>query len=135
MSTRPTNPHAPSSPLRGAAGGSTTTTTKTQRRDATGHIDPQYARELLAKSGKSSNTHDYAFLTTARTTEELSEELGESFVQSATSGEEAAPERSDRMHEAERGGPYVITSDSQEFAVGVDASNPRSATREPFPRS
>ncbi len=113
-----------------------TTKPKVQRRDAAGHIDPQYAKELLAKSGKSQNTTDEnAFLATSRAGEELAEELGESFVQSATSGEEATPERNDRVREAERGGPYVITADAQEFASGVDASNPRTASREPFPKT
>jgi len=106
------------------------------RRDATGHIDPQYAKELLEKSGKSTNEQgDRAFLAASRSGEELSEELGENFVASATSGEEATAERHDAMNEAERGGPYVVTSDAEEFAVGVDESNPKSATREPFPKT
>lgn len=109
---------------------------KVQRRDAAGHIDPQYAKELLAKSGKSTNEpNDGAFLGASRAAEELSEELGESYVESATSGEEASARRQDRVDESERGGPFLVTSESQEFAVGVDESNPENATREPFPKT
>ena len=107
---------------------------KVQRRDASGHIDPQYAKELLAKSGHSTNsTDDKAFLAASRSGEELSEELGKSFVEAATSGEEDPKDRSDVETEADRGGPFVVTSEEQEFAAGTDPSNPTSATREPFP--
>ncbi len=108
---------------------------KIQRRDASGHIDPQYAKELLAKSGHSTNTvDDNAFLGgELRSDEELSETLGENFVESATSGEESSADHSDELSEAERGGPYVLSTDKQEFAVGTDPSNPEGATREPFP--
>ncbi len=105
-----------------------------RRRDASGHIDPKYASELLAKSGKSTNsTEDKAFLQGSKGHEELAEDLGESFVASATSGESVTADRGDETSEAERGGPYVITSEQQEFAEGTDASNPKGATREPFP--
>ena len=52
-----------------------------RRRDAPGHIDPRYARELLAKAretrnddAKPENTH--AFLKGSRTSESLAQELG-----------------------------------------------------------
>jgi len=35
----------------------------------------------------------------------------------------------------ERGGPFVQTSGSEEFAYDTDESNPIDATREPFPLS
>src|SRR6185295_7681513 len=63
-----------------------------QRRDATGHIDPRYARELLAKARETHNGDDdpeatHAFLKGARAKESLAEELGESFIETVTSGE------------------------------------------------
>lgn len=107
---------------------------KVQRRDANGHIDPQYAKELLAKSGHSTNTAgEEAFLHGSKGHTELAEELGENFVASATAGEDVTADQDDELSEAERGGPYVITTEQQEFAAGTDASNPKDATREPFP--
>jgi hypothetical protein len=104
-----------------------------KRRDGSGHIDPSYARDLLQQSGKSDGGDAHAFLERARTGDELAEELGEAFVASATSGEEAEPERHERVTEAERGGPFVRSTASKEFADGTDASNPEDALREPFP--
>ena len=104
-----------------------------KRRDGAGHIDPAYAKDLLAQSGKSDDGNDRAFLERPRTGDELAEELGENFVASATSGEEAEPERQDRVTEAERGGPFVGTSGKKEFAEGTDLSNPEDAEPEAFP--
>jgi hypothetical protein len=107
------------------------------RRDATGHLDPQYERELLAASrenqGDDGNTS--AFITRLVTGDALGEELGEAFVQSATSGEDAETERQDRVISEEQGGPFVPSSAAEEFASGTDASNIAGATREPFPKT
>lgn len=75
------------------------------------------------------------FISTPRAADELAEELGESFLQSATSGEDAGAERAYRTTEAERGGPYVLSNETTELGLDVDDSNPEDATREPFPRS
>lgn len=104
-----------------------------QRRDGAGHIDPRYAKDLLNQSGKRVDGDGHAFLERPRTGDELAEELGEAFVASATSGEEAEPERHERVTESERGGPFVRSSASKEFAEGTDASNPEDAEREAFP--
>jgi len=104
-----------------------------KRRDGSGHIDPAYAKDLLEQSGKSDDGNAHAFLERARTGDELAEELGEAFVASATSGEEAEPERHERVTEDERGGPFVRSTAGKEFAEGTDASNPEDADREPFP--
>lgn len=111
-----------------------------RRRDAPGHIDPRYARELLAKAretrnddAKPENTH--AFLKGSRTSESLAQELGENFVETATSGEERETERHDQITAAEVGGPFVVTSAGEEFASGTDESNIREALREPLPRT
>jgi hypothetical protein len=106
-----------------------------KRRDATGHLDPGYARDLRSLSaGRSHEGNERAFLQHAFANDELSEELGEAFVESATSGEEAEPERHERVSDADVGGPFVVTSGRQQFATGADESNPEDGTREPFPR-
>ncbi len=72
------------------------------------------------------------FLDARHATDELAEELGESFVLSATSGED--PEeyyQSERPEE--EGGPFLETSGHIEFAHGVDESNPEDAEPAPWP--
>jgi hypothetical protein len=105
------------------------------RRDGAGHLDPEYAAALLAQSGH----HDdegRAFLGgKSRTNDDLAEELGEEFVQSATSGEAEGEESLNRYVEEESGGPFVGSTAGTEFAEGTDASNPASAEREPFPKT
>jgi hypothetical protein len=108
-----------------------------RRRDATGHLEPKYAADLHAKSGKDAKGNDPAFIGgRARSTDELAESLGEEFVESATSAESTA-ERSpnDDIVTEESGGPFVVTNAKIEFAKGTDASNPEDSTREPFPKS
>jgi superfamily II DNA or RNA helicase len=111
-----------------------------RRRDATGHLDPRYARELLAKARETRNTDDgpdsaRAFLDRAESSEELAEELGEAFIEAATSGEESEPERHEKVTAEESGGPFVVTRASKEFAQGTDESNIAEALREPLPRT
>jgi hypothetical protein len=106
------------------------------RRDGAGHLDPAYAAKLRARS-RASNVEetDDAFLRAPRSAEALSEELGEEFVETATSGEAESANVRDRADVEELGGPFVVTSAGAEFADGVDPSNPRGATKEPFPRT
>jgi len=105
------------------------------RRDATGHLDPEYERKLLQASlahrGRDDNSR--AFLDGE--TEELSEELGEAFLQAATSGEDAELERRESVVPEESGGPFVPSTAGQEFAGGTDESNIAEATREALPRT
>jgi len=106
----------------------------TRRRDATGHIDPRYAAELLSKGRELRDSDpDSAFLTRARSSDDFAEELGEEAVAEMTSGEDQRESLQDAQAEAEVGGPFVETRGRDEFARGTDESNPRSATREPFP--
>jgi hypothetical protein len=107
------------------------------RRDATGHLDPKYERDLLEESRENQEDHGStsAFIRRPRTGDELGEELGEAFVQSATSGEDAEMDRQDRVTSEEQGGPFVRSSAAEEFASGTDASNVAGATREPFPKT
>jgi hypothetical protein len=111
-----------------------------QRRDSAGHIDPSYARDLLRKARETRNDADHAvsalaFIEGYSSDEELAEELGEAFIEAATSGEEAEPYRHDRITEEENGGPFVETAAGEEFASGTDESNIAEATREPLPRT
>ncbi|HXX30718.1 MAG TPA: hypothetical protein VEJ89_08370 [Myxococcaceae bacterium] len=74
-----------------------------------------------------------AFITSPRfATDELAEELGESFVLSATSGEDPE-EHYERERPEEDGGPFLETSGRTEFAYGVDESNPEDAEPAPWP--
>lgn len=111
-----------------------------KRRDGVGRIDPRYARELLAKARETKNGDNepeatFAFLKGARPIDDLARELGETFVQSATSGEESEVERKEELTTEELGGPFVVTSAEEEFAAGTDASNIAEASREPLPRT
>jgi hypothetical protein len=105
-----------------------------KRRDATGHLNAEYERRVLA-SARSQRDESSAFLTGFRTADALAEELGEAFLESATSGEESEPERRERILTEEVGGPFVRTRASQEYAYGVDESNIAEATREPLPKT
>ncbi|HEU4579897.1 MAG TPA: hypothetical protein VFS67_16670 [Polyangiaceae bacterium] len=111
-----------------------------QRRDATGHINPTYARQLLARARENRNEDDgpdsaRAFLDGSRSDDPLAEELGEAFVEAVTSGEESEAGRRDQVTEDEFGGPFVYTSGREEFALDIDESNIAEATREPLPRT
>jgi hypothetical protein len=70
----------------------------------------------------------------ADTEDEEAQQLGEEFVRSVTSGEEAESEMEEEAQVEEQGGPFVITTARQEFAYDSDESNPPGTEREPFPR-
>jgi len=107
-----------------------------RRRDATGHLDPAYEAKLRAETGHSRGADDArAFLGGARSNEPLSEQLGEEFVETATSGEDEGEDVFNQTVPEDSGGPFVETTGSTEFAHGTDASNIKGATREPFPKT
>lgn len=105
-----------------------------KRRDATGHLDADYERKLRSSS-QPPREDGHAFLTGFHTGEPLAEGMGETFLQSATSGEESESERHERVLPEEDGGPFVRTRASQEFAYDFDESNIAEATREPLPKT
>ena len=107
------------------------------RRDATGHLNPEYERKLRETSEENrSRDHEGRAFIDAAATEELSEELGEAFVQAATSGSsDTEMERHESVVPEETGGPFVPSTAGQEFAGGTDESNIEEATREPLPRT
>jgi hypothetical protein len=105
-----------------------------RRRDGSGHLNAKYAADLLAQSGLHEHESDPAgFIERPRSKDDLAENFGEEFVESATSGENAEEEILDRAVPEERGGPFVETTAGTEFAEGTDASNPGDAEKEPFP--
>ena len=105
-----------------------------KRRDATGHLDAEYERKLREAS-MSIKDEDTAFVRGFRTGDPLAEELGEAFLESATTGEGSEVERLESVLPEEEGGPFVSTRASQEFAKGLDESNIAEATREPLPKT
>ncbi|HEY5240264.1 MAG TPA: hypothetical protein VIJ22_02315 [Polyangiaceae bacterium] len=105
-----------------------------QRRDHAGHIDPKYGAELLGKGTPQDDATD-SFVNRPRSSDDLVEELGEEYVEGATSAEHPAEEALNQDVSEDVGGPFVESGGGTEFAPGTDASNPASATREPFPRS
>ena len=107
------------------------------RRDATGHMNPNYEQELLeeSKENRSEQASESASIYRQTASDELGEELGEAFVESATSGEDAGQEWHEQTTPEERGGPFVPSNAATEFASGTDASNIAGATREAFPTS
>ena len=120
--TGPKQPKQPKQPIR--------------RRDGSGHLDPDYEAALLEESGKSRDPDDAkAFLGQARSTDAFAEQLGEEWVETATSGEDESEEIFNQEVAEDAGGPFVETSGSTEFAHGTDASNIKGATREPFPKT
>lgn len=106
-----------------------------RRRDRTGHIDPKYAAELRALSGRSDDRDNRAFFMKPRARDDLAEQLAEEFVEAATTGEDESEEMLNQDVPEDRGGPFIVTPAGTEFAYDTDASNPEDATREPFPKA
>ena len=104
------------------------------RRDGAGHIDPRYAKELLAKSNRrNGRDRDEAFLRGRSKGDPLAEEMGKEFLEVATSGEDEGNEIRDRIEPEELGGPFVETKAKDEYDYEPDESNPEDALREPLP--
>jgi hypothetical protein len=107
-----------------------------RRRDATGHLDPKYATDLRRRSIQSAKGPPaLAYFGRAKSADLFAEALGEGFVEGVTTGEGASLDALGGAVADENGGPFVTTSGRTEFAKGTDPSNPRDATREPFPRA
>lgn len=105
-----------------------------RRRDGSGHIDPTYRKELLEQSeGSTTPEDDRAFLDGAQSGDTLAEQLGEEFVESATSGQDEGDEKFEQVVPEENGGPFVETSANTEFAGGTDETNIKEAKKAPFP--
>ena len=137
----PTPKRAPKAPPKTAAkkatrAAATAGAAKTilHREDRPGHLDPRYVAKLREQSGPTERG-PRAFIDSPRSPQDdLAEELGEEAVERATSGEDEEGALEEVVPE-EQGGPFVETNAAQEFAQGIDASNPKGAKREPFPRT
>jgi hypothetical protein len=105
-----------------------------RRRDRAGHIDPKYARELIEK-GEPREVDPSSFVERPRSRDDLVEQLGEEFVTDVTGAEHRGEDVLDQNVPEELGGPFVESNAASEFAHGTDASNPKNATKEPFPRT
>ncbi len=90
--------------------------THVRRRDGAGHLDPSYAADLLApRRARAKQREEAAFFQAPRTRDTLAEQLGESFVETATSGENAEGEVLDQFVPEETGGPFVETTEETEL--------------------
>jgi hypothetical protein len=107
------------------------------RRDGTGHLDPHYAATLRTKSLEGRvRDGDEAFIgRSGRSSDNLAEAMGETWVETATSGEDESEEVFNQSVPEDEGGPFVTTTAGQEFAEGTDASNPKRSKREAFPKT
>jgi hypothetical protein len=91
---------------------------------------------LLATSGRNrTKNDDRAFVDESHSSDTLAEQLGEGFVETATTGQYEGEDVFDQVVAEENGGPFIETSARIEFAHGTDASNIKGATREPFPKT
>lgn len=107
------------------------------RRDGAGHLDAGYAAMLREKSLEGRvRDRDEAFIgRSGRSKDNLAEQMGEAWVETATSGEDENEGVFNQDVPEDEGGPFVGSTAGQEFADGVDASNPKGAKREPFPKT
>jgi len=104
-----------------------------QRRDGAGHLNPQYAADLLTKSREGRESDAVPFVDGTEAPDSIAEELAEGFVQKVTNAQDEGQESLDRTSTEEQGGPFIQTSGATEFAEGTDESNIEGAMREPFP--
>jgi hypothetical protein len=105
------------------------------RRDGAGHLDPKYAEDLMAMSNRSERRQPERAFFGGRVRDDLAESLGEQVIEQATTGEHDGEDVQDQEVEEERGGPFVPSTGAREYAHDIDASNPRGAEREPFPKT
>jgi hypothetical protein len=105
-----------------------------RRRTAGGKLEPKYAAGLLARSGINQVDEDArAFLDRPCSEDPIVEDLGEGFLQSATTGEDSDELVPGPNEPDEEGNSFVETSAEDEFAYGTDESNPEDAEPAPFP--
>jgi hypothetical protein len=97
-------------------------------------MDPTYAKQLHARSGHT-NKSDATRPAFKVADDEVAEQLGEEVVGKATSGEDEGEDAANEEYTEEVGGPFVVTTGRDEYADGVDESNPADAEREPFPKT
>lgn len=95
---------------------------------------PEWDEVEIDEQRENAGRPESGFLgTRAYANDDLAEEMGEEFVITATSGEQAAEDLRNEDVPEERGGPFVVTTGRTEFAYGSDPSNPKDAERAAFP--
>jgi len=104
------------------------------RRDGTGHLNPKLAADLRRRSKADRIDNGDAFLRGNRSKDDLAEALGEEAVTAMTGGDDVGEDLNE-LQEEELGGPFVSSTGKKEYGRGVDASNPKDAEREPFPKT
>jgi|SoiMethySBSTD1v2_1073268.scaffolds.fasta_scaffold827903_2 hypothetical protein len=104
------------------------------RRDPTGHLNPDYQRELLELSGHKKTLDPNAFINTPNTRDEFAEAFGEGAVLAMTSGAEVDQQLFDQIVIEEWGGPFILTPARTEFASGPDADDIPKAELSAFPK-
>ena len=108
---------------------------RVEHRNGAGHLDPAYEAALRTRVIDRGARHigERAFVSGSPSADSNAEECAEDFVMTVTTGEDGGEAALDEETDEERGGPFVETRASAEFAYGFDESNPAGATREPFP--
>ncbi|MFI5302215.1 MAG: hypothetical protein ACHREM_29340 [Polyangiales bacterium] len=92
------------------------------RRDSTGHLEPHYAANLLARTRHSSAPpNEPAFIDGATSDDAFVEHLGEGFVTAATSGEDVAYDPLDGTTPSDVGGALMSASDDLEGPANDEA--------------
>ncbi|HVU01414.1 MAG TPA: hypothetical protein VHE30_06665 [Polyangiaceae bacterium] len=104
-----------------------------QRRDGAGHLNPEYAAELLSRGREGRDSDAQPFVDGVHAPDSVAEELAEEFVETVTNAQNEGQDVLDSKAQEEDGGPFVITKAETEFAEGTDESNIEGALREPFP--
>jgi hypothetical protein len=105
-------------------------------RDGAGHLALVYRASLEQRASyRARKTKDRAFVSGTWSADPTAEESAEEFLLAVTSGENGGESTLDVVTPEENGGPFVVTAAGVEFAYETDRSNPRGATREPFPTS
>jgi hypothetical protein len=79
--------------------------TRLRRRDATGHLDPRYAAELLERSRENQTSDPPPAGFVNNESDDLAEELAEEFVRAATSAEDGDSDAGDELITGELGVP------------------------------
>jgi len=103
---------------------------RTKRYDRPGHLDPAHAERLLALAReRRSQSDDSEFLRANAEDDELASRLGETAVASMTSGDAKLTSELETALADELGGPFVVTSVSDELAHEADATRLRASPR------
>ena len=99
-------------------------------RDGGGHLSARVVADLMARSRDQGEVSEngWAFLREARSSDRMAEQLGESFVDAATGGEEASDDAPDEVEAS--GGLFVEAESETDSALDTDVPSAGGATGE-----